>query len=120
MRIDISTFFDCSVEQAIVHANTSGCWSSLPIRWFTSHRSGQAPGGLLLRDNHYGAAVKVWDHTISIRSEARRTRYKDSVIINAGLLTHTVWLFAQAFYRHRQRRWRLLAQQVASGEALAL
>jgi hypothetical protein len=32
------------------------------------------------------------------------TRYTDQVEIHAGLLTVPAWLFAQAFYLHRQRR----------------
>lgn len=75
--------------------------------------------GFLLRDNGYSVLAKVWDHTISITSEVGRTRYTDSVIIDAGVFTFPVWLFAQAFYRHRQRRWRQLARQVAKGKAVA-
>ena len=78
----------------------------------------QSGGGVLLRDNGHSALVKVWDQTISITSNAGRTRYKDPVIIDAGLLTLPVWLFAQAFYRHRQRRWRLLARRLSMGEVL--
>jgi hypothetical protein len=76
-------------------------------------------GGFLLRDNGYSGLIKVWDHKISITTDAGRTRYNDSVTIHAGVLTLPVWLFAQAFYRHRQRRWRLLARQLTAGEALA-
>ncbi|MCR5867604.1 hypothetical protein [Aquincola sp. J276] len=57
--------------------------------------------------------VKVWDHTISISMASRRTRYRDSVTIDAGLFKLPVWLFAEVFYRHRRRhrqcRRRLLA-----------
>ena len=38
-----------------------------------------------------------------------RTDYRDTVEIHAGLGTLPAWLFAQLFYRHRQRRWRALA-----------
>jgi hypothetical protein len=76
----------------------------------------QSGGGFLLRDSGHSALVKVWEHTISITSNAGRTRYKDSVVIDAGLLTLPIWLLAQAFYRHRQRRWRLLARRLSMGE----
>jgi hypothetical protein len=67
--------------------------------------------GFLLRDNGHSALVKVWDHTISISTASGRTRYRDTVTIDAGLFTLPVWLFAQVLYRHRQRRWRLLAKR---------
>jgi hypothetical protein len=77
----------------------------------------QSAAGFVMRDNGHSALVKVWDHTITISSEAGRTWYRDSVTIKAGVFTLPVWLFAQAFYRHRQRRWRLLARQVALGQS---
>lgn len=69
----------------------------------------QSAAGFLLRDKGRSALVKVWDHTISISAADGRTRYRDTVTIHAGVFTFPVWLFAQVFYRHRQRRWRLLA-----------
>lgn len=71
----------------------------------------ESPDGFVMRDNGHSALVKQWDHTISITTVAGRTRYLDVVIVDAGLLTLPVWLFAQVFYRHRQRRWRLLARR---------
>ena len=59
----------------------------------------------------YNRQVKVWDHSISISTASGRTRYRDTVTIDAGLFTLPVWLFAQVFYRHRQRRWRSLAKR---------
>jgi len=35
---------------------------------------------------------------------------RDRVANNAGILTPCIWLFAQLFYRHRQRRWRQLVK----------
>lgn len=69
----------------------------------------ESAAGFLLRDNGYSSLVEVWDHTILISTTNGRTRYRDTVTIQAGLFTLPVWLFAQVFYRHRQRRWRLLA-----------
>jgi len=71
----------------------------------------ESTDGFLLRDNGHSALVKRWDHTISITTVAGKTRYRDVVIIEAGWLTLPIWLFAQAFYRHRQRRWRLLIRR---------
>lgn len=152
MQLNIATYLDCSVEQAITHVKTTRLLkfvahpivhftpiepSTWPVTWaegtywvgvkilgflpfgkqaivISFPKSGD---GFHLRDNGYSGLVKVWDHTISIATEAGQTRYIDSVTIEAGVFTIPVWLFAQAFYRHRQRRWRLLARQVATGGA---
>jgi ligand-binding SRPBCC domain-containing protein len=63
----------------------------------------------VLRDNGSGDLAKTWDHVISLRElPDGATWYQDRIEVKAGLLTPFVWLFAQAFYRHRQRRWRRL------------
>jgi hypothetical protein len=64
----------------------------------------------MLRDNGYSALIERWDHTITIAPAVGGALYRDQVIIQAGVLTLFVWLFAQLFYRHRQRRWRQLAR----------
>lgn len=56
-----------------------------------------------------GRLARVWNHTISFREVAPGVvSYSDEIEIQAGWLTPAIWLFAQLFYRHRQRRWRLL------------
>lgn len=62
----------------------------------------------MLRDNGYGAMIKTWDHVIEVSPEEAGTRYLDRVTIEAGVLAPFVAAFAQAFYRHRQSRWRRL------------
>jgi hypothetical protein len=55
------------------------------------------------------AKVPVWNHTITMRSVGRSmTHYTDRVDIQAGRKTLFIWLWANMFYRHRQRRWRKL------------
>ena len=66
--------------------------------------------GFAVRDNGYSALIKAWDHLITIRPSATGCSYEDHVRVSAGILTPIVWLFAVVFYRHRQRRWRELAQ----------
>lgn len=68
-----------------------------------------AAHGFAMRDAGHSALVKVWNHRITITREAEQTIYRDQVDIDAGVLTPFVWLFAQVFYRHRQRRWVKLA-----------
>jgi hypothetical protein len=58
-----------------------------------------------------GGLVRVWNHQIRVEPLSDvECRYTDRIELQAGLLTPGVWLFAQIFYRYRQRRWRTLLQ----------
>ena len=63
-----------------------------------------------LRNNGHSALIQKWDHVITIVPSGDGTLYRDRVAIDAGVLTPFMWLFAQVFYRHRQRRWRQLVK----------
>jgi ligand-binding SRPBCC domain-containing protein len=72
-----------------------------------------------LRDNGYSALITTWDHWITIKPDGQgKTHYRDEVEVKAGMITPFIWLFAQIFYRHRQRRWRQLARRISKGEAI--
>jgi ligand-binding SRPBCC domain-containing protein len=61
--------------------------------------------------------IRRWDHLVRVRPTGDgRTHYSDAIIIEAGLLTCFVWVFAQWFYRHRQRRWRQVARRLVAAE----
>ena len=49
--------------------------------------------------------VPVWDHKITLRDKGKETEYTDEVKIQAGWKTAFIWLWAEAFYAHRQRKW---------------
>lgn len=66
--------------------------------------------GFAVRDAGYSRLIRTWDHRITIRSCHDGVVYSDEVTVRAGVLTPLIWLFAQLFYRHRQRRWRALAE----------
>ncbi len=56
-----------------------------------------------------GLLARVWNHEISFREIAPGlVSYSDDIEIRAGWLTPVIWLFAHVFYRHRQRRWKVL------------
>ena len=58
-----------------------------------------------------GTLVKIWNHRLTLRTDARgRTLYSDALSLDAGRLTPVLWAFAQTFYRYRQLRWRGLAR----------
>ena len=50
--------------------------------------------------------VPVWNHEIMLmKLDGSRTEYTDRVEIKAGWKTIFIWLWAKAFYAHRQRKW---------------
>lgn len=90
----------------------------LPLghQWIVIGRPAVGAGFHRLRDNGRGSLARRWDHLITIEpAGADGCRYTDEVEVEAGVLTPFVWLFAQLFYRHRQRRWRALAARQGAG-----
>ena len=49
--------------------------------------------------------VPVWNHRITLKDLGTSTEYTDEVEIEAGWKTPFIWLWAKAFYAHRQRKW---------------
>ena len=77
----------------------------------STHEPDAATWPKVLRDDGYSALIDKWDHWITVSpGKGGGTDYLDEVEISAGPLTPIIWGFAQLFYRHRQRRWRGLAQ----------
>jgi hypothetical protein len=67
-------------------------------------------GRYVVRDNGHSASIRRWDHRLTLQARPDgRTDYSDVLELEAGLTTAFVWLFAQVFYRHRQKRLRALA-----------
>lgn len=68
-----------------------------------------------LASEESGGLLRTWNHDIVVTpiSEARCV-YRDRVELDAGIFTPSVALYAQWFYRTRQRRWRALAQELSS------
>ena len=58
--------------------------------------------------------VPVWDHLIMLEDQGDQTKYTDEVEIHAGWKTVFIWLWAKAFYAHRQRKWIRLLQTKAT------
>lgn len=65
-----------------------------------------------IASNESGMLVPVWNHTINFRTvEQNKLLYMDEIEIKAGMLTPIIWAFAHLFYRHRQKRWKMLLQK---------
>lgn len=64
-----------------------------------------------LLDDGYGDIISKWRHLITIQETLDgRTHYTDTIEVAAGILTFGVWIYANIFYRYRQRRWRKLVK----------
>ena len=56
--------------------------------------------------------VRVWNHDIYLTAlDDTHTKYTDKVTIRAGWKTPFIWLWASAFYAHRQRKWITLLER---------
>ena len=86
----------------------------IPLGWQAIVISLPEPRGntRFVRDNGHSPLIRRWDHWITIEpsEDGKRTRYTDTVEVEAGLLTPVIAAFARVFYAHRQRRWRALAR----------
>ncbi len=65
----------------------------------------------IITSHESGLFTPVWNHKISFKEiTPRLVTYNDEIEFNAGWLTPLIFLFAHVFYRHRQRRWKILLQ----------
>jgi hypothetical protein len=64
-----------------------------------------------IQSREHDPLIARWDHLISIKPLGDlQSTYRDTIDVDAGILTFVVWAWANWFYRHRQRRWRALAK----------
>jgi hypothetical protein len=83
----------------------------IPMGVHTVHIEKIDPRNFEIQSREHDPLVARWDHLISIAPlDDLRSTYRDTIVIDAGILTFVVWAWAQWFYRHRQRRWRALAK----------
>ena len=76
----------------------------IPYGTHTIHILRFDPDGVSSREKN--AHVPVWNHEISlVEKDESHTLYTDRVEIRAGWETAFIWLWANAFYAHRQRKW---------------
>ncbi len=97
---------------------TAGGTSSWRLRLFgfipfgphTIHIVRFSPAEISSREGNWH--VPIWNHDIRlVPIDESHTLYTDRVEIQAGWKTVLVWLWAKAFYAHRQRKWiRLLKE----------
>lgn len=69
-------------------------------------------GQNVISSRERGLLAPVWNHDITFHEVSPGlVSYTDEIEIRAGWLTPFIWLFAQVFYRHRQRRWKILLER---------
>ena len=87
---------------------------TIDVRQVAHDPDAVATDPLVWHDAGYSDLIRVWDHKVTLTDFYGMTRYTDLVEIHAGPLTIPAWLFAKAFYAHRQRRLnRLVAADFA-------
>lgn len=70
------------------------------------------PQAGIVRSAERGGVLRRWDHELRVVPlDGARSRYSDSIDIDAGRLTAVVAAGARVFYRYRQARWRRLARR---------
>jgi hypothetical protein len=69
----------------------------------------------VLTSDEHGGVIRTWRHDVTVTPiDETACRYEDRIEIDAGWLTPVVAAYASLFYRHRQRRWRMLARLLAT------
>jgi hypothetical protein len=68
------------------------------------------PINKILQTIEWDHFAKMWNHKISMQKiNENSIIYEDEVIIYGGILTCLISRWAKLFYKHRQKRWLLLA-----------
>ncbi|MCU0390076.1 MAG: hypothetical protein MUE81_03080 [Thermoflexibacter sp.] len=66
----------------------------------------------ILYTKEYDEVAKVWNHKISMKKiDENTTYYEDEIVIYGGILTSLIVFWATLFYKHRQKRWQLVAKE---------
>jgi hypothetical protein len=113
--VDAAAFPERWVEGTTVRCR-SYLFGFIPLGTRTLFFERVDPAAWEIQSRERDPLIRKWDHLVRVREAAGgRALYSDDIDIDAGLLTVLVWLYAQWFYRHRQRRWRRVARRLAAG-----
>jgi len=65
-----------------------------------------------IASKEWDKSAKVWNHDVVIRDLGNGSiYYEDSITIYGGMMTGIVTSFAKRFYKHRQKRWQIVAEE---------
>ena len=60
--------------------------------------------------NEWDKGAKVWNHNVMMRELGNGSiYYEDAITIYGGIMTGFITSFAKKFYKHRQKRWQIVA-----------
>jgi hypothetical protein len=66
----------------------------------------------IIQTKEWDKRAKVWDHKITlVNSTNNSTLYTDEIVIYGGAMTSFITSFAKRFYKHRQKRWQIVAKE---------
>ena len=64
----------------------------------------------ILQTREWDNSAKVWNHKIVLKKlNDNKIMYEDEIIIYGGVLTSFITWWAKSFYKHRQKRWQIVA-----------
>lgn len=67
----------------------------------------------ILQTREFDNSAKVWNHKITLKKITDKSiMYKDEIVIYGGVLTSFITWWAKSFYKHRQKRWQLVAKEL--------
>lgn len=95
----------CPGRLEVLHALSSGSFGFIPFGTHTINviRFGSDEGIYTHEGNEH---VPTWNHEIILEElSGNKCRYTDKVDIDAGWKTIFIWIWANFFYSHRQRKW---------------
>lgn len=65
----------------------------------------------IIQTREWDRRAKVWDHKVTlVNAQNNKTLYTDEIIIYGGKMTGLITSFAKRFYKHRQKRWQIVAK----------
>ncbi|UTY31983.1 hypothetical protein [Treponema putidum] len=72
---------------------------------------------LTIYSNENNPHVPIWNHRIQLEPiDDNRTKYTDCIEIESGWKTGIIYIWAKAFYAHRQRKWKKLLTKFKNTE----
>jgi hypothetical protein len=69
-------------------------------------------GQFKIATKEWDKGAKVWNHDVTMLDLGNgKIYYEDSITIYGGVMTGLITSFAKGFYKHRQKRWQIVAKE---------
>ncbi|SEJ63020.1 hypothetical protein SAMN05192553_106179 [Cyclobacterium xiamenense] len=66
----------------------------------------------IISTKEWDKVAKVWNHDVVLKDLGNEIiQYEDSITIYGGVMTGVITSFAKKFYKHRQKRWQIVAKE---------